>query len=74
MHAEIEAFENDGVVPADKSKEYLQCEQWRKVHGWEIFRTEWSIYNEEARCLWRPLKIHAMLGKKPAYVDMKSSA
>ena len=52
MHAEIEAFENDGVHPAEKSKEYTQFEEWKRrqdVCEWTIYRTEWSIYNEAAR-------------------------
>jgi hypothetical protein len=52
MHAEIEAYENDGLVPSDKTKEYAQFEEWKRrqdVSGWTIFRTEWSVYNEEAQ-------------------------
>ena len=52
MHAQIEAFENDGVAPVDKSKEYAQFEEWKQrpeVSGWTIYRTEWSVYHEEAQ-------------------------
>ena len=52
MHAEIERFENDGVAPDEKSKEYFLFERWRQsdqARDWQIYRTEWSVYFEEAK-------------------------
>lgn len=51
MHAEIESYENDGVYPAEITKEFDQFLRWRETFaaGWTIHRTEWSVYHEEAR-------------------------